>query len=46
VDAVSDEPRNIEHRLAPEASPTEAGTESHLPALRPVCTRCLPHCSP
>jgi hypothetical protein len=36
VDAVSDEPRNIEHRLAPEASPTEAGTESHFPALRPV----------
>ena len=36
VDAVSSEPKNIEDRLAPEASRTKTGMESHFPALRPV----------
>jgi hypothetical protein len=36
VDAVSNDPKNIEDRLAPEASPTKTGTESHFSALRPI----------
>jgi hypothetical protein len=36
VDAVSEEPKNIEDRLAPEAHPTKTRGESQLPALRPI----------
>ena len=36
VDAVSNEPKNIEDRLAPEAYPTKTRGESHFSALRPI----------
>ena len=36
VDTVSDEPKCVEDRLAPEARETKITAESHLPALRPI----------
>jgi hypothetical protein len=36
VDAVSNEPKNIEDRLAPEAYPTKTRGESHFSALRSI----------
>ncbi|HEU4342090.1 MAG TPA: hypothetical protein VFU31_11010 [Candidatus Binatia bacterium] len=36
VDAVTNEPKNIENRLAPEAYPTKTRGETQVPALRPI----------
>lgn len=36
IDAVSNEPKKIENRLAPEAYRTNTRGESHFPALRPI----------